>query len=186
MKPQPTPPAPPRRLVLAGYRAAGKSTLGNLLAQRVGWPCLDVDRAIEEACGKSLADFYQQEGDRVFRDLESQVVARLCAREHCIVSMGAGSLGRPENQEAARRDALVFYLRVSVDELWRRISTDPRSPQDRPNLRGGGREEVEHMLAEREPVYRRCATQELDGSLPPGQLADQVEAALRRHGAPKE
>ena len=170
---------PPRRIVLAGYRAAGKSTLGSLLSQRLGWPCLDVDRAIEDACGKSLASFYQEEGDRVFRDLESQVVERLCAQDNCIVSMGAGSLGRAQNQEAARRDALVVYLRVPVDELWRRISSDPRSPQDRPNLRGGGRAEVQQVLAEREPIYRRCATLELDGSLPPAELAAQVEAAYR-------
>jgi shikimate kinase len=173
------------RIVLVGYRAAGKSTLGRLLARQLDWPCLDVDRDIETACGKSLAAFYQEDGDQVFRDLESDVVRRLCSRPQCIVSMGAGSLMRPQNQEIACRDALVVYLRVPDAELWRRISADPRSAQDRPNLRGGGIDEVHQMLALREPVYRRCADLEIDATRPPEELAEDIIITFRRLAPPQ-
>lgn len=162
------------KIVLIGYRAAGKSTLGRRLEQCLGWPCRDVDRGIEAICGTDLAQFYKKIGDTAFRDIEAQVVADLCAEDRCIISMGAGSLTRPENQQAVSRDSLVVYLELPAEELWRRIEADPRSALDRPNLRGGGLEEVQQMLALRHPVYCRCADLRLDGTLPTEQLSQSV------------
>ena len=166
-------------IVLIGYRAAGKSTLGRLLAQRLGWTCLDIDRGIEEQSGKPVKALLE-EGDQVYRDVESAVVASMCQRDQCVIAFGAGSLMRPENRIWACRNSMVFYLELPASQLWDRIRADPASPDTRPNLAGGGLLEVEEMLEQRAPAYRECADHILDSSLTPERLAAEVLAAWER------
>ena len=164
---------------LIGYRAAGKSTLGRLLAQRLGWTCLDIDRGIEERSGKSVKALFEQ-GDQVYRDVESAVVASMCRRDQCVIAFGAGSLMRPQNRIWACRNSIVFYLELPAAALWDRILADPASPETRPNLSCGGLREVEEMLEQRAPAYRECADHVLDGSGTPERLAEEVLAAWER------
>jgi shikimate kinase len=166
------------KIVLVGYRAAGKSTLGKILSTQLDMPYMDIDRGIEERIGEqTLNDFYRQVGEQGFRPLETEVVEEMCSRERIVLAFGAGSLMRQANQQAAQRESLVVYLQVSAAELWRRIQTDPISGDTRPNLSRGGLAEVEEMLAQREPIYLDCANLVLDGTLPTEQLAKRVVAA---------
>ena len=166
------------KIVLIGYRAAGKTTLGKLLSKRLGWPYLDVDRGIEQRSGKTITQLYQERGNAHYRDVEAQVVADMCREDECVIAFGGGSLMREESQKAARRRGFVAYLQAPVEELWRRVEADPRSSDTRPNLSGGGLEEVAEMVARREPVYIKCADLILDATLPPEQLVDAVVTAL--------
>ena len=167
------------KIVLIGYRACGKSTLGRELSARLGWPLLDIDRGIEQKRpGRTLTDLWLDIGDDKFRDIEADVVREMCRRDECVISFGAGSLGRPENRVHACRDALVVYLDMTTEALWERIQSDPRSAATRPNLAGGGLEEVAEMLGRRDPVYRECADLRVDATLAPEQLADIVMAEL--------
>ena len=163
-------------IVIIGYRAAGKSTVATLVAQRLGWPYLDIDRGIEERCQMTLADFWQQDPE-YFRTVETEVVIEMCRQDQKVLSFGAGSLIKQANQEAACHNSLVVYLQTSVEELRRRIQADPGSTANRPNLSRGGIEEVAEMLAAREPVYLRCADLILDATLPPDQLATAITSA---------
>ena len=176
--------SPTMHVVLVGYRAAGKTTAGRLVAERLGWRYLDVDRGIEEHCGLIIAEIFQRHGEPYYRDVESAVVAEMCAHDDAVVTFGGGTLMRPVNQEHARRDGLVVYLEAKPEELWRRIEADPASAATRPNLAGGGLQEVVTMLARRAPVYRANADLTLDATLPPEELADRIVAAVgERQGA---
>ena len=93
------------KIVLVGYRAAGKSTLGLLLAQRLGWPYMDIDRGIETRIDKTLSEFYEEVGEESFRRLETEVVEEMCREDECVISFGAGSIIKERNQAAARRPA---------------------------------------------------------------------------------
>ena len=167
------------KISLIGYRASGKSTLGRELSRRLGWPLLDIDRGIEARCpGETLTELWLRIGDGPFREIEAEVVEEMCAGDECVISFGAGTLGRPENRGQACREALVVYLEMSAGGLWERMQADPRSASTRPNLAGGGFEEVVTLLAERDPVYRECADLLVDASLPTEQLADIVIAEL--------
>ncbi len=169
------------KIVLVGYRAAGKSTLGKRISARLDMPYLDIDRGIEQRIGEqTLTDFYGAVGEQGFRPLETEVVVEMCQAQRAVIAFGAGSLTRTANQEAARHNALVVYLQVGVDELWRRIESDPSSGHTRPNLAGGGIAEVKEMLAMREPVYVACADLVLDGALPPDELLERVIEAYRQ------
>ena len=166
-------------VVLVGYRAAGKTTAGRLVAERLGWDYLDVDRGIEAHCGLSIAEIFGRHGEPYYRDVESSVVAEMCAHDDAVVTFGGGTLMRPVNQEHARRDGLVVYLEADARELWRRIEADPASAATRPNLAGGGMQEVVTMLAQRAPVYRANADLTLDATLPPEELAGRIVAGVR-------
>jgi shikimate kinase len=163
------------KIVLIGYRTSGKSTVGQLLSQQLAMPYLDIDRGIEERIGdQTLTEYFLEVGDEVYRRLEAEIVAKMCAQDHCVIAFGAGSLKFPASREAARRNALVVYLQVPTEELWRRFQSDPLTAETRPNLAGGGIGEIEEMLAQREPVYLECADLVIDGTRPPEALATEV------------
>ena len=167
------------KIVLVGYRASGKSTLGQLLAQRLEWPYKDIDRGIEARTNKTLTELYEELGEEPFRRIETEVVEEMCQEDQCVISFGAGSVIKERNQIVAQRDALVVFLDVPVQELGRRIENDPRSGDTRPPLSRGGIEEVEEMLAKREPIYRKCADVVLDGTRAVEELVEEVVAVLR-------
>ena len=168
-------------IVLVGYRAAGKSTLGRLLSNTLDMPFLDIDRGIEQRIGKqTLTEFYIEVGEEGFRPIETDVVIEMCSANNAVIAFGAGSLTRERNQQAATENSLVVYLQVPVAELWQRIQSDPSSNQTRPNLAGGGMEEVVHMLAQREPIYLACADLVVDGTKEPEALLQRAVEAYRR------
>ncbi len=168
-----------RKIVIVGYRASGKSTLGGILARRLEWPLLDIDRGIEERIGgTNLADYYLREGEEGFRPVETEVVIEMCSKQECVISFGAGTLQTPANREHACRDAFVVYLKTTAEELWRRMGADPNSATTRPNLAGGGLSEVIEKLTEREPVYEQCADLVVDATEPTDVLAGQVIRAF--------
>ena len=172
------------KIVLIGYRASGKSTLGQMLSERLAMPYLDIDRGIEEEIGnKTLSEYFVEVGDRAFRLHEARVVTSMCARDHSIIAFGAGSLKFPTSRKAARDNALVVYLQVPIPDLWRRFQSDPLTASTRPNLSGGGIAEIEEMMAEREPIYLECADLIVDATRPPTDLADEVIDAFKAKAA---
>ena len=175
------------KISLIGYRASGKSTLGRELSRRLGWPLLDIDRGIEVRFPEeTLTELWLRIGDPRFREIEAEVVAEMCAGDERVISFGAGTLGRPQNRRHACRDALVVYLEMSAEGLWQRMQADPMNASTRPNLAGGGFQEVVEMLARRDPVYRECAGLLVDASLATERLAGiviaELEARLRARG----
>ena len=162
-------------IVLIGYRASGKTTVGKTLAARLGWQYVDIDSGIVGRCGKTIAEIFAEDGESHYRDVESRVVAESCGGNQCVIAMGGGSVMREENRQYATRDSLVVYLEAPARVLWRRMSHDPDTAKNRPNLSSkGGLEEVVEMLALRGPVYSQCANLTLDASLPVEILVERI------------
>ena len=167
------------RVIFVGYRASGKSTVGQLVADQLGWPLLDVDRGIEQLSGMTIKALYEGQGNARYREIEEQAVVQMCAQDSTVISFGAGTIMQPANERIAKTDSLVVYLELPATELWRRMQADPHSKITRPNLSTGGLEEVVEMLRKRSPIYQRSADLKLDGRLSPQLLADQVVGAVR-------
>ncbi len=115
------------RVVLTGYRGTGKTTVGRLVADRLGWPFIDTDPLIEQLAGMPIAQIFQSRGEEYFRDLESQVIADLDKSPQAVISAGGGAILREQNVRHLRsefprrladsqgRDALRSHLRRCHD-----------------------------------------------------------------------
>lgn len=168
-------------IVLIGYRGTGKSEVARLLAARLGWTAVDADDEIERRASKTIAKIFAEEGESRFRDLETAVVADLCARPEHVVALGGGAVVRKENQERIRASSgIVVWLTASVATIATRLAADAATTSRRPPLTPlGGQSEIEALLAERAPIYQECATFVVDtDQRSPADVADQIVAHL--------
>ncbi|HWE95398.1 MAG TPA: shikimate kinase [Tepidisphaeraceae bacterium] len=152
-------------IVLIGYRGSGKSTVGRKLADRLWQECVETDDLIVKRAGKSIKEIFEQDGEPAFRQMESEVLKEVSNREEAVISLGGGALDREENRATlSQAGHKIIYLKCEPPELLRRIQADPHSASGRPNLTslGGGIEEIEAVLARREPIWRSAMTAELD------------------------
>jgi shikimate kinase len=152
-------------IVLIGYRGSGKTTVGRLLADRLGKPFVDIDDWIVVRAGKNIREIFEQDGEAVFRDHEANALEEALNRTDHIISVGGGALERKSNRTLlAKAGHQVFYLHCEAQELFRRIQGDISTFASRPPLTplGGGIEEIRTVLSRREPVYRSIMTDEID------------------------
>lgn len=164
-------------LVLVGYRGSGKSTVGAILAPRLQWKFVDLDEIIAQRAGRSIAEIINQQGEEVFRLMERAAFKSLEKRKGQVIALGGGALTDLEIRTQVRRVGRVVWLRAPAAVLWGRISRDPATLQNRPDLTaGGGLVEVEELLKQREPLYRAAANHWVDtfpGS--PEDVADAIQ-----------
>ena len=145
-------------LILIGYRATGKTTLAKLLAGRLDWDWIDADVEIERRAGKSIAQIFADHGEPAFRDLEAEVIAELCRRQHLVLAAGGGAPLRQESRRAMRDGGKVVWLVAPPETILARMSADATTPGRRPDLTDRGPlEEILHLLQRREPIYRETA-----------------------------
>ena len=152
-------------IVLIGALGCGKSTIGRKLADQLWKPCVDVDEQIVRRAGKTIRDIFDQDGEKRFRDLESEVIKQVSPMSDQIIALGGGSLLRDENRDVLKAHShQLIYLRCEAAELFRRIKADPLSGGTRPSLTqfGGDLREIELLVAQREPTYRDCKAVEID------------------------
>lgn len=150
-------------ITLIGYRGTGKSTLAAPLARRLDWEWIDADVELERRAGRSIKDIFATDGEPEFRRLERELLAELLKSDRLVIAAGGGAILNEATRAEMQAAGPVIWLRASADTIERRLATDPTTGQRRPNLTSsGGREEIERLLAIREPLYRQCATITLD------------------------
>jgi shikimate kinase/3-dehydroquinate synthase len=164
-----------RHLVLLGCRGSGKSTLGPPLAALLGLPFVDLDTEIEREEGASVAEIFATSGEAHFRRRESRLLRRVLEGPPVLLAPGGGVILDPENRRLLRGCSRRIYLRVTPAELQVRLGRQP----PRPRLTSlAPRDEVEALLAERDPIYRDLATDVID--VADGEARDQTLAKVRR------
>ncbi|MFM8272996.1 MAG: shikimate kinase [Gemmata sp.] len=165
-----------RNIVLVGYRGTGKTTVGRLLAAKLGWTFADADEAVEAAAGKTITDIFATEGEASFRDREAAALAELCARSGHVIATGGGAILRETNRAALAAGGFVAWLVAAPETVWGRIQGDPTTQARRPNLTSlGGADEVRALVAARESLYRAVADFAVaSDALSPGEIADAI------------
>ncbi|MSR65860.1 MAG: shikimate kinase [Pedosphaera sp.] len=142
-----------RNLTLVGFMGCGKSSVGQLLAQRFRFYLADTDQLIEQRTGKEIAQLFDELGEPAFRKLESEVVKELESRSRLIISTGGGAVTFPENLASLQSHSLVVCLWASAETILERT----RHTSKRPLLRGPDPlGKIKRLLAEREPHYKRA------------------------------
>ena len=158
-------------IYLVGFMGCGKSTVGELLAERLGWELVDLDTEIEREAGKPIARIFDEDGETAFRQLEYEAVGRqACAVRGGgarVVALGGGAFVPQRNRWKLEDAGLTICLDVSADELWERV----RHETDRPLARDEQR--FRSLYAERRPVYE-LADYRVDASQPPDEIVDAI------------
>ncbi len=163
--------------VLVGARGSGKSSVGPLLAKRLGWGFVDVDEEIARSAGRSVREIFEGDGEAGFRQRERETCQKLRRLKDFVIALGGGALMDPEIRGTVRRLGKVVWLRAPAAVLWSRIKHDPRTSSQRPDLTAqGGLAEMEALLAERERMYEASAHHVVDTvSMSPDEIAEAIE-----------
>ncbi len=142
-------------LVLIGYRGTGKSSVGRILARRLGRELVSTDAEVVKRARQPIPDIVKQFGWDHFRDLESAVCCDLAGRDQLIIDTGGGAILRPDNVIVLRKNGIVFWLTAEVETITKRIGGDTQ----RPSLTGtkSFTDEIREVLAERTPKYQAAA-----------------------------
>ena len=142
-------------IVLVGYRGTGKSTVGRLLAARLGRDFVSTDAEIVKRAQRTIPEIVAQEGWEYFRDLESSICRELAGRDQLVIDTGGGAILRAQNVEALKKNSTVVWLTASVETIAKRIGGD----RQRPSLTGTNSfvDEIQDVLRERTPKYQAAA-----------------------------
>jgi shikimate kinase len=142
----------PANIILCGFMGVGKTTVGRLVAARLGWAFTDTDDVIAARAGKSIPAIFTEEGEAAFRALERDLCAEIASWRRTVVATGGGIVLDPANREALMRAGLVVCLHAPADELARRLAHQT----DRPLLAGHDHDlpaQIAALLASRADAY---------------------------------
>jgi len=115
-------------LVLAGFMGAGKSTVGQIVAGRLGLAFVDTDAEIERRAGRSIAQIFAQDGETAFRRIEAQVCHEVAAGRDQVIAVGGGALLDDATRRVFAQTGLIVCLTCALDESLRRVGDDPARP----------------------------------------------------------
>lgn len=168
----------PHVVALVGLRGAGKSTVGPLLAERLGAPFLEMEALVREASGLPLDQLFELHGEAYYRRLEREIVARvLAAGKATVLAAAGGVVNEPPTWDTLLDRATVVWLRARPEDHWTRVVAqgDRRPMADNPDAMA----ELRAMLVARERVYAQSHVIVDTAGLTPSQV---VEAILERIG----
>jgi len=166
-------------IFLVGLMGAGKTSVGRLLAKRLGKTFYDCDHEIERATGVKIPVIFEIEGEAGFRAREARMLAELTRRSDIVLATGGGAVLSADNRRLLAANGVVVYLRAAASDLWNRTRHDKNRPL---LMTAEPMAKLEQLFAERDPLYRSAADIIVDsGSQSVGNLAHRLEQQLIEH-----
>ena len=164
-------------IAVYGFMGVGKTTIGRLLAERLGYGFIDMDEEIEKRTGTSISEIFGIQGEQKFRLLESELVKELAEKDNLVIACGGGAIANRENAETMRRSSRMVYLTASIPEIIKRT----RRNNDRPLLDVSDPVQTASFLLEkREPIYREFSEIKIDTTdRTPVEVVEQILEELR-------
>ena len=174
-----------RNLILTGFRATGKTSVGRIVAARLRWTFLDTDELARERLGAPIAEIVARHGWSFFRTAERQLLLELTAMRQTVLATGGGAIEHHKEWSELRRCALVVWLDAESDTIRQRLRDDPDSGHQRPSLTGQTvTDEIEHLMERRRPMYAAGSDLRLDTEdKTPEQLAEEI--VQKMHNEPE-
>ena len=154
---------------------AGKTTVGRILARKLGWRYCDADKVIETVAGKTVPDIFSAFGEEYFRDLESETLYSLAGKTKQVIATGGGAVMREENREAMKKGGVVIYLKAPMSVIWERV----RHSKTRPLLNVDNPfDAAEELLRKRAPSYETADITIDTENLTPEEAASEIMKRL--------
>jgi shikimate kinase len=165
-------------IVLIGFMGSGKTSIGRLVAQRLGFQFIDTDKVVVERAGMEIPEIFARHGEPWFRDHETSALGSMGMYNRSVISTGGGVVLRPENRELLRELGFVVWLTASEDVIFERVSRNKK----RPLLQTADpRRTVHELLEQRRALYEGTAQFTLDSTdLEHDAAADAVIAEARK------
>ncbi|HPD59101.1 MAG TPA: shikimate kinase [Paludibacteraceae bacterium] len=147
------------RIFLIGYMGAGKTTIGEQLAERLGYKFLDMDHVIEEKMQQSVSQIFSEKGEEEFRRLERECLEEISTEQNVVVATGGGAPCFYDNMERMNAYGLTVYLCLSPEQLQERLELSHKNKRPLLAQREGKEllDFIRQNLSEREPFYRKAA-----------------------------
>lgn len=171
------------KIILIGYRCTGKTSVGKLIAERLGLPFYDTDELIQKHVGKTIREIVAEKGWDAFRAAEKAIIKQLPSIGDAVIAVGGGAVMEVENREVLHDKGFCVWLIADEKTIVERMRNDKASAAQRPPLsdEGMGRETTK-ILEARRPIYQELADCTVDTA---GKeidvIVDEVCAFLDRH-----
>jgi shikimate kinase / 3-dehydroquinate synthase len=165
-------------IVLIGFSGTGKSLVARGVARRLGWQAIDTDDEIVKLAGKPIPEIFAKEGEKRFREMESQVLQQACAGSKTVIATGGGAIINEDNRKLMFRNGVVICLEAGLQTIHRRLSQNSRDSngkQIRPLLIGDDpMQRIEQLKSSRQPYYAMADWTVRTDELSLEQVADEV------------
>jgi shikimate kinase len=169
-------------IILVGFMGAGKTSVGRMLAERMGWSFEDLDGRVERLEGKTVAEIFRQLGESEFRRAEhaalKQLLEEVRGGSERVIALGGGAFAhQPSATLIATEQVPTVFLEAGVDELWRRCTRQAESQgMQRPLLRS--EQSFRELYEERRPHYLKARLRQDTGGKPVEQVVEELVRAL--------
>jgi shikimate kinase len=166
-------------IFLTGFMGSGKSTIGPILANTLGFAYLDVDQYIEKKTNKRVVEIFSSEGEQAFRTLERNALLELTELNHYVLSLGGGAIANEENCQRVLQKGVLVYLKLSPEEIIRRVqyrSDRPMLKDERGNKLSPPelKNRVIDLMARREQFYARADVVIAADNMRVGETVDEI------------
>lgn len=160
-----------RHLILVGLPGSGKTTVGHLLAQRLGLPFADCDALVEKLAGMTIPQIFAQQGEAQFRRLEHQALFELCGDERQVIATGGGTVVGEKNQRLIKENGFVVFLDRDIEDIEEDVGNTERPLLKTHSLR--------ELAEQRRAWYLACADAVVRGGTAE-ELAEKIAGWERR------
>ncbi len=164
---------------LTGFMGSGKSTVGPILANTLGWDFYDLDQLIEKKTGQKIRTIFEEKGEKFFRNLETETLKEVSIGNEAIISLGGGTIVSDTNLEILKSHGTIIFLESSFDSIYKRL----RYKRDRPVLLTNSEAEVKReefikrisdIYAERKRYYDQADLRVNTDSISVGETVDKI------------
>ena len=150
----------------------GKTTVGRIVAEKLGRMFFDTDSMIEDSTGQSISEIFQNCGEAAFRKLESETIALVAGMDNIVISCGGGSVINSKNMDILRKNGIIINLFASPEHLLERVSLNDNRPLIVRALNPLG--EIKKLLEQRKEAYKNCDFAFNTEGLSPEQCAQEI------------
>lgn len=174
------------KIFLIGFMGSGKSTIGKLLAEKLGMDFIDFDRHIEQETGKTIPEIFDMEGEDTFRLLEHEYLKKLLDKDRVVIALGGGTPCFHNNMELINKNGTSVYISMSVDTLVKRVS---KARNKRPLIRDLNDVDLKYFietnLEKRLPDYRQAHLSVCAEDMNAEQVAEVIRKSVEKNESKK-